>query len=153
MALNVNIRKLREDKHLTQQQLADRLYVSRQTVCRWENGSRCPDLITAKKLALELDSSLDDLISDEDIHNSQMEQTGMMYRKFKNRQKLQKFQKKLLGFIQLVGSVFMAVTVLLKFKAHMSVPVWFTVSCFCAVGGALFFYWVTDRKLKNAERL
>ena len=35
-----------------QQQLADKLYVSRQTVCRWENGSRCPDLITAKKLAL-----------------------------------------------------------------------------------------------------
>ena len=55
MALNDNIKKFREEKNLTQQQLADKLYVSRQTVCRWENGSRCPDLITAKKLALELD--------------------------------------------------------------------------------------------------
>ena len=54
MALNDNIKKFREEKNLTQQQLADKLYVSRQTVCRWENGSRCPDLITAKKLALEL---------------------------------------------------------------------------------------------------
>ena len=54
MALNDNIKKLREERNLTQQQLADKLYVSRQTICRWENGSRCPDLITAKKLALEL---------------------------------------------------------------------------------------------------
>lgn len=54
MALKDNIKKFREEKNLTQQQLADKLYVSRQTVCRWENGSRCPDLIMAKKLALEL---------------------------------------------------------------------------------------------------
>ena len=57
--------KLREEKNLTQQQLAEKLYVSRQTICRWENGSRCPDLITAKKLALELKVSMDELISDE----------------------------------------------------------------------------------------
>lgn len=47
MALSDNIKKLREEKNLTQQQLADQLYVSRQTICRWENGSRCPDLIMA----------------------------------------------------------------------------------------------------------
>ena len=69
MALHDNIKKLREEKNLTQQQLADKLYVSRQTVCRWENGSRCPDLITAKKLALELDVSMDELISDEDVND------------------------------------------------------------------------------------
>lgn len=70
MALNDNIKKFREEKNLTQQQLADKLYVSRQTVCRWENGSRCPDLITAKKLALELDVSMDELISDEDVNDA-----------------------------------------------------------------------------------
>ena len=48
MALSDNIKKFREEKNITQQQLADKLYVSRQTICRWENGSRCPDLITAK---------------------------------------------------------------------------------------------------------
>ena len=72
MALNDNIKKFREEKNLTQQQLADKLYVSRQTVCRWENGSRCPDLITAKKLALELDVSMDELISDEDVNDMQV---------------------------------------------------------------------------------
>ena len=39
MALSDNIKKFREEKNLTQQQLAEKLYVSRQTVCRWENGS------------------------------------------------------------------------------------------------------------------
>ena len=72
MALNDNIKEFREEKNLTQQQLADKLYVSRQTVCRWENGSRCPDLITAKKLALELDVSMDELISDEDVNDMQV---------------------------------------------------------------------------------
>lgn len=67
MALGDNIKRLREEHSLTQQQLADKLYVSRQTVCRWENGSRCPDLIMAKKLAAELGISLDELISDEDL--------------------------------------------------------------------------------------
>lgn len=45
MALSDNIRKLREENGMTQQQMAEQLYVSRQTVCRWENGSRTPDLI------------------------------------------------------------------------------------------------------------
>lgn len=65
MVFGNNIKKLREEKNLTQQQLAEKLYVSRQTICRWENGSRCPDLITAKKLALELKVSMDEQISDE----------------------------------------------------------------------------------------
>ena len=38
MALNDNIKRLREEKDLTQQQLADKMYVSRQTICRWENS-------------------------------------------------------------------------------------------------------------------
>ena len=46
-----NIRRAREELGITQQTLADKLYVTRQAVSRWENGSRYPDLMTAKKLA------------------------------------------------------------------------------------------------------
>ena len=59
------VRKKRESLGLTQQELAEKLFVSRQTVCRWENGSRCPDLIMAKKIALVLDISLDELVPGE----------------------------------------------------------------------------------------
>lgn len=62
-----NIRKAREEKGITQQTLADKLYVTRQAVSRWENGSRYPDLLTAKMLAQALDTTLDDLLADDDM--------------------------------------------------------------------------------------
>ena len=112
MALNDNIKKFREEKNLTQQQLADKLYVSRQTVCRWENGSRCPDLITAKKLALELDVSMDELISDEDVKDVE-NQYGIGKRdKIKTIVQLQEYQKKILFFIEVIGSIFLGISIL-----------------------------------------
>lgn len=43
------VKKLREEKGMTQQTMADQLYVTRQAVSRWECGARFPDLLTAKK--------------------------------------------------------------------------------------------------------
>lgn len=63
------IKKRREQLGLTQQDLAEKLFVSRQTVCRWENGSRCPDLIMAKKIAVVLGISLDELIPNDALVN------------------------------------------------------------------------------------
>ena len=62
-----NVRRLREAKGLTQHSLADQSYVTRQAVSRWEGGSRYPDLMTAKKLAETLDSTMDALLSHEDM--------------------------------------------------------------------------------------
>ena len=114
MALNDNIKKFREEKNLTQQQLADKLYVSRQTVCRWENGSRCPDLITAKKLALELDVSMDELISDEDVNDIQVNYVIGKSERIQNRMRLQEFRKKLLNFMEILGTIFMAIILLFR---------------------------------------
>jgi hypothetical protein len=38
-----------------------------QTVCRWENGSRCPDIVMCKKISMVLDVALDELISEETV--------------------------------------------------------------------------------------
>ncbi len=62
-----NLKKVREEKGITQQTLADHLYVTRQAISRWEGGSRFPDLMTAKKMAQYLGVSLDDLLSDDDM--------------------------------------------------------------------------------------
>ena len=59
------IKEKREELGMTQKELADRLFVSRQTVCRWENGTRCPDLIMSKKIAIILGISLDELVPSE----------------------------------------------------------------------------------------
>ena len=50
------LKSLRESKGITQQTLADQLYVTRQAVSRWECGARYPDLLTAKRIAQALDT-------------------------------------------------------------------------------------------------
>ncbi len=61
------LRKAREEKGMTQQSLAEQLYVSRQSVSHWECGDRYPDLVTAKKISQVLDVSLDDLLSGKEM--------------------------------------------------------------------------------------
>ena len=45
------LKKLRTEKGLSQQELADSLYVTRSTIARWENGSRLPDTAMISKIA------------------------------------------------------------------------------------------------------
>ena len=45
------LKELRKEKGLTQEQLADKLLVSRRTVSRWETGSNMPDLDMLVELA------------------------------------------------------------------------------------------------------
>lgn len=61
------LRKSREAKGMTQQSLAEQLYVTRQSVSRWECGDRYPDLLTTKKISQILEVSLDDLLSGKEM--------------------------------------------------------------------------------------
>lgn len=45
------LKRLRKEKGLTQEQLAERFYVSSRTVSRWETGSNLPDVATLIDLA------------------------------------------------------------------------------------------------------
>ena len=56
-----NIQYLRKKKNLTQEALAERVGVSRQTIVKWEGGESVPDLEMAGALARELEVSLDAL--------------------------------------------------------------------------------------------
>ena len=48
------LKKLRTEKGISQRELAERLYVARTSVNRWENGSRLPDAMMISKIALLL---------------------------------------------------------------------------------------------------
>lgn len=61
------LRRAREAKGMTQQSLAEQLYVTRQSVSRWECGDRYPDLLTTTKIAQTLEVSLDDLLSGKEM--------------------------------------------------------------------------------------
>ena len=46
-----NLRKLREEKRLSQKQLGDLMFVNHSTIARWENGSRLPDAAMLLRLS------------------------------------------------------------------------------------------------------
>ena len=45
------LRKLRAESGISQRELAERIYVTRSTVARWENGSRMPDAVMISRLS------------------------------------------------------------------------------------------------------
>ena len=56
------LKNLREKKHLTQEQLAEHVMVSRQAVSRWETGETQPNTDTLKLLSKEFDVSINTLL-------------------------------------------------------------------------------------------
>ena len=52
------LRRAREAKGMTQQSLAEQLYVTRQTVSRGECGDRYPDLLTTQKISQILEPTI-----------------------------------------------------------------------------------------------
>ena len=62
--LNENIKKIRKSKGLSQEELAIKLNVVRQTVSKWENGLSVPDSDMLIALADELDTSVSVLLGE-----------------------------------------------------------------------------------------
>ena len=59
------ISKLRKEKKLTQEQLAEKMSVSTNAVSKWERGLSFPDVSLYKKICNELDISIEELINGE----------------------------------------------------------------------------------------
>lgn len=65
MNLAKNIVKYRQRNHLSQEQLADALNISRQSISKWETGENLPSIDNLISLSGLLDISLDELITGE----------------------------------------------------------------------------------------
>lgn len=65
-----NLISLRKLNKLTQEELAEKLDVSRQTLSKWETGESVPDIDKCKKLAEVFGVSLDDLVNYEPDNNN-----------------------------------------------------------------------------------
>ena len=59
-----NLRKLRRSKGLSQEELAIKLNVVRQTISKWEQGSSVPDSKMLLRIATELDTTVNVLLGD-----------------------------------------------------------------------------------------
>lgn len=59
--IGMNIRVLRKKHKISQEQLAERIHVSRQTIAKWENDEALPDIHKSKLLADIFQVTLDQL--------------------------------------------------------------------------------------------
>ncbi len=66
MQLGKEIKQLRKLSGMTQEQLAEKLNVSRQALSKWENGAGMPDLESAVKISRLFRISLDELLVKEE---------------------------------------------------------------------------------------
>lgn len=62
MDIGLQIKKLRAEASLSQEELADKVYVSRQTISNWENDKNYPDIKSLLLLSELFDVSLDILV-------------------------------------------------------------------------------------------
>jgi len=65
----LNLREIREQRGLTQEQLASMIGVNRSAISHYEADRNNPSLETTQKLARMLDCSIDDLIGNAPLSN------------------------------------------------------------------------------------
>ena len=73
---------LRKKNNMSQEQLADKLGVSRQAVSKWESGSSVPDMDKIMSLCKILNCSLDDLVDDGATGNSRKVDTKISWNQY-----------------------------------------------------------------------
>lgn len=107
MQLGENIFKLRKDLKLSQEQLAEKVDVTRQTISNWELGETSPNPEQLKLLSKTLNVSIDELLNN-DIKS-------VMVEKISNTEKLVEIIIKILKGIGILFIVFLIVTSILIF--------------------------------------
>lgn len=67
MEFNDKLQQLRKQKNLTQEELAEALYVSRTAVSKWESGRGYPSIDSLKAISKLFSVSVDELLSGEEL--------------------------------------------------------------------------------------
>lgn len=67
MNFSEKIQKLRKQNNLTQEELAEKLFISRTAISKWESGKGYPSIDVLKQISVLFDISVDNLLSSEQI--------------------------------------------------------------------------------------
>ena len=105
--LSENLKKIRKDNNLSQEQLAEKLGVSRQAISKWESGAAYPEMEKIIQLCDKFDMNIDDLLH-RDIREIKGEQTS--------KNNLNKFIDSFLNYITDTISLFSSMNFKSKIK-------------------------------------
>ena len=67
MEFNEKLQELRKNKGLTQEELAEALYVSRTAISKWESGRGYPSIDSLKEIAKFFSVTIDELLSSNEV--------------------------------------------------------------------------------------
>lgn len=97
MEFNEKLQELRAHRGLTQEQLAQSLYVSRTAISKWESGRGFPSIESLKAISRFFSVSVDELLSGEEVLTIAQED---------NRQKAAHFRKLVFGLLDCSFAMF-----------------------------------------------
>ena len=138
------LKHLRKEKGLTQEQLAERFYVSSKTVSRWETGSNMPDVGTLIDLADFYDVDIRELIDGERKSENMDKETKDTLKKVaayaseSEKQTYSKTMKIVIG-ICIAVLVYVILYVFLSTMRTDLLPLVFVIGGGC---GLIFYLWV-----------
>ena len=75
MKFNEKLQELRKQKGFTQEELAQKLYVSRAAISKWESGRGYPNIDSLKSIADTFSVTVDELLSSNELINLAEEET------------------------------------------------------------------------------
>ncbi len=114
MEISTQIKKYRNTMELSQEELAEKIYVTRQTISNWENGKSYPDIHSLLLLSALFNISLDQLIKG-DIE---------IMKKEINKEEVTKFNKVSKLFTSLFATSIIAFIPLVVFLKIYGVVIW-----------------------------
>lgn len=120
------MKELRIAKNLTQEQLAEKLGVSRRTVSRWETGSNMPDLSILIEMADYYAVDLRELLDGErkgEKMNKELEETVLKVADYSNEEKRK--MTKIMHWLYIVGVVSFVVFFILLFSEPQEAGFWY----------------------------
>ncbi len=100
MEFNEKLQALRKQKGLTQEELADALYVSRTAVSKWESGRGYPGIDTLKDISAFFNITIDELLSGGELLNIAEND---------NKQKQSRFRDVVFGLLDVSAALFLFV--------------------------------------------
>lgn len=134
------IAKLRKEKNMTQQELADKLSVTDRAISNWENGRRLPDYSLLRSISNELDVSINELLTGERLDKKDLKQKAdENIIKFTELVYLKSMKHGIIG----MGIVFMILVLISTYKEVNPAPL---VSLICAFNSVTF---ISRYKLNN----
>ena len=113
MKFGDNLKKLRKQKKLSQEDLAEKVGVSRQSISKWETADAYPEMNNILELCKIFHCHINDLVNDNIIDVDNLDENVLTHvTKFKNDQQIKiKLLSKIISTIAAIGKVFMIVLI------------------------------------------